>query len=61
VGLERVQEPSEEDVQDEVVAGIDEASLEKELPVVSTEPSKDELLGGGGDVPSDVVPTDSED
>lgn len=61
VGLERVQEPSEEDVQDEVVAGIDEASLEKELPVVSTEPSKDELLGGGDDVPSDVVPTDSED
>ncbi|WP_349571846.1 DNA gyrase subunit A [Azotobacter salinestris] len=61
VGLERVQEPSEEEIQEEVEAGIDEAVMEKELPVVSTEPSQDELLGGGGDVSPDVVPTDSED
>jgi len=60
VSLERVQEPSEEDVFEEVVAGLDEEVLEKEMPVVSSEPDEDELLGGGGDVPPDVVPTDDE-
>ncbi|WP_312703118.1 DNA gyrase subunit A [Stutzerimonas nitrititolerans] len=61
VGLERVQEPSEEDVLEDVEASLDEESLEKEMPVVSTEPDEDELLGGGGDVPPDVVPTDDQD
>ncbi len=61
VGLERVQEPSEEDVLEDVEASLDEESLEKEMPVVSTEPDEDELLGGGGDVPSDVVPTDDQE
>ena len=37
------------------------AEVEKEMPVISTEPSEDELLGGGGDVSPDVVPTDDED
>lgn len=27
------------------------------MPVISTEPSEDELLGGAGDVSPDVVPT----
>jgi DNA gyrase subunit A len=61
VGLERVQEPSVEEELEEVEAGLDEDVLGKELPVVSSEPSEDELLGGGGDVPDDVVPTDDED
>ncbi|WP_301360565.1 DNA gyrase subunit A [Stutzerimonas nitrititolerans] len=61
VGLERVQEPSEEDVLEDVEASLDEESLEKEMPVVSTEPDEDELLGGGGDVPPDVVPTDDQE
>ncbi len=61
VGLERVQEPSMEEELEEIEASLDEALLEKEMPVVSTEPSEDELLGGGGDVPPDVVPTDDED
>jgi DNA gyrase subunit A len=60
VGLERVQEPSEEDVLEDIEASLDEAALEKELPVVSSEPAEDELLGGGGDVPPGVVPTDDE-
>ncbi len=60
VGLERVQEPSEEDVLDDIEAVIDEDALEKEMPVISTEPSEDELLGGGGDVSPDVVPTDDD-
>ena len=61
VGLERVQEPSEEDVLEDVEASLDVESLEKEMPVVSTEPDEDELLGGGGDVPPDVVPTDDQE
>ncbi|HAQ27382.1 MAG TPA: DNA gyrase subunit A [Pseudomonas sp.] len=61
VGLERVQEPSEEDVLEDVEASLDEESLEKEMPVVSTEPDEGELLGGGGDVPPDVVPTDDQE
>ena len=61
VGLERVQEPSEEEVLEDIEALIDGDALEKELPVISTEPDEDELLGGGGDVPPDVVPTDDED
>ncbi len=61
VGLERVQEPSEEDVLEDLEASLDEESLEKEMPVVSTEPDEDELLGGGGDVPPDVVPTDDQE
>ncbi|MHB0804619.1 DNA gyrase subunit A [Stutzerimonas nitrititolerans] len=61
VGLERVQEPSEEDVLEDVEASLDEESLEKEMPVVSTEPDEDQLLGGGGDVPPDVVPTDDQE
>ncbi|WP_434458530.1 DNA gyrase subunit A [Stutzerimonas urumqiensis] len=61
VGLERVQEPSEEDVLEELEDVLGDEVLEKELPVVSTEPSEDELLGGVGDVPPDVVPTDDED
>jgi len=61
VGLERVQEPSEEDVLEDIEAVIDEDALDKEMPVVSTEPGEDDLLGGGGDVPPDVVPTDDED
>src|SRR5690606_20423556 len=61
VGLERVQEPSEEDVLEDVEASLDEDSLEKEMPVVSTEPDEDELLGGGGDVPPDVVTTDDQE
>ncbi|MBA1233731.1 DNA gyrase subunit A [Stutzerimonas nitrititolerans] len=61
VGLERVQEPSEEDVLEDVEASLGEESLEKEMPVVSTEPDEDELLGGGGDVPPDVVPTDDQE
>jgi len=61
VGLERVQEPSEEDVLEDVEASLDEDSLEKQMPVVSTEPGEDELLGGGGDVPPDVVPTDDQE
>ncbi|HAQ74760.1 MAG TPA: DNA gyrase subunit A, partial [Pseudomonas sp.] len=61
VGLERVQEPSEEDVLEDVEASLDEESLQKEMPVVSTEPDEDELLGGGGDVPPDVVPTDDQE
>ncbi|WP_312912240.1 DNA gyrase subunit A [Stutzerimonas nitrititolerans] len=61
VGLERVQEPSEEDVLEDVEASLDEESLEKEMPVVSTEPDEDELLDGGGDVPPDVVPTDDQE
>lgn len=60
VGLERVQEPSEEDVLEDIEAVIDEDALDKEMPVVSTEPSEDDLLGGGGDVPPDVVPTDDD-
>ena len=40
---------------------LDDDALEKEMPVISTEPSEDELLGGGGDVSPDVVPTDDED
>ncbi len=60
VGLERVQEPSEEDVLEDIEAVIDEDALEKEMPVISTEPSEDELLGGGGDVSPDVVPTDDD-
>ena len=61
VGLERVQEPSEEDVLEDVEASLDEDALEKEMPVVSTEPDEDELLGGGGDVPPEVVPTDDQE
>ena len=61
VGLERVQEPSEEEVLEDIDAMLGEEALEKEMPVVSTEPNEDELLGGGGDVPPDVVPTDDED
>ncbi|MGK9064096.1 DNA gyrase subunit A [Stutzerimonas chloritidismutans] len=60
VGLERVQEPSAEDVLEEVETASDEDALAKEMPVVSTEPNEDELLGGGGDVPPDVVPTDDD-
>lgn len=60
VGLERVQEPSEEDVLEDVEASLDEESLEKEMPVVSTEPDEGERLGGG-DVPPDVVPTDDQE
>jgi len=60
VGLERVQEPSEEDVLEDIEAVLDGEALDKEMPVVSTEPSEDELLGGGGDVPPDVVPTDDD-
>ncbi len=60
VGLERVQEPSEEDVLEDLEDTLGEDALEKEMPVVSTEPSEDELLGGGGDVPPDVVPTDDD-
>lgn len=60
VSLERVQEPSEEDVLEDIEASLDDEALEKEMPVVSTEPDQDELLGGGGDVPPDVVPTDDE-
>jgi len=56
-----VQEPSEEDVLEDIEAVIDEDALDKEMPVVSTEPGEDDLLGGGGDVPPDVVPTDDED
>jgi len=61
VGLERVQEPSEEDVLEDIEALLDGDALEKEMPVLSTEPSEDELLGGAGDVSPDVVPTDDED
>ncbi|HAW40853.1 MAG TPA: DNA gyrase subunit A, partial [Pseudomonas sp.] len=61
VGLERVQEPSEEEVLEDIEALLDDDALEKEMPVISTEPSEDELLGGGGDVSPDVVPTDDED
>jgi len=60
VSLERVQEPSEEEVLEDIEASLDDESLEKEMPVVSIEPGEDELLGGGGDVPPDVVPTDDE-
>jgi len=60
VSLERVQEPSEEEVLVDIEASLDDESLEKEMPVVSIEPGEDELLGGGGDVPPDVVPTDDE-
>ncbi len=60
VSLERVQEPSEEEVLEDIEASLDDESLEKEMPVVSIEPGEDELLGGGGDVPLDVVPTDDE-
>jgi DNA gyrase subunit A len=60
VGLERVQEPSEEDVLEDIEAVIDEDALEKEMPVISTEPSEDELLGGVGDVSPDVLPTDDD-
>ena len=60
VGLERVQEPSEEDVLEDIEAVIDEHALEKEMPVISTEPSEDELLGGVGDVSPDVLPTDDD-
>ena len=56
-----MQEPSEEDVLEELEDVLGDEVLEKELPVVSTEPSEDELLGGVGDVPPDVVPTDDED
>ncbi|MBS68184.1 MAG: DNA gyrase subunit A, partial [Pseudomonas sp.] len=61
VGLERVQEPSEEGVLEDIDALLDGDALEKEMPVLSTEPSEDELLGGAGDVSPDVVPTDDED
>ncbi|MFC3609631.1 DNA gyrase subunit A [Stutzerimonas tarimensis] len=61
VGLERVQEPSEEEVLEAIEASLSETALEKEMPVVSSEPSEDELLGGIGDVPPSVVPTDDED
>ena len=61
VGLERVQEPSEEEVLEAVEAQLGEEVLEREMPVVSTEPSEDELLGGFGDVSPDVVPTDDAD
>lgn len=60
VSLERVQEPSEEEVLEDIEASLDDESLEKEMPVVSIEPGEDELLGGGGDVPPDVGPTDDE-
>ncbi|MBE7926806.1 MULTISPECIES: DNA gyrase subunit A [Pseudomonadaceae] len=60
VSLERVQEPSEEDVLEDIEASLDGEALEKEMPVISTEPSEDELLGGAGDVSPDVVPTDDE-
>ncbi len=61
VGLERVQEPSVEEELEDIEASLDDEVLDKELPVVSTEPEEDELLGGVGDVPPDVVPTDDED
>ena len=61
VGLERVQEPSVEEEAEEIEAALSDDVLEKEMPVASSEPSEDELLGGGGDVPADVVPTDDED
>ena len=60
VSLERVQEPSEEEVLEEIEASLDDEALEKEMPVVSTEPSEDELLDGVGDVSPDVLPTDDE-
>ena len=60
VSLERVQEPSEEDVLEDIEASLDGEALEQEMPVISTEPSEDELLGGAGDVSPDVVPTDDE-
>ncbi|GAB3394638.1 DNA gyrase subunit A [Azotobacter armeniacus] len=61
VGLERVQEPSVEEDAEAVGESLSEETLEKELPVISTEPDEDELLGGIGDVSPDVVPTDDED
>src|SRR5690606_24505016 len=61
VSLERVQEPSEEDVLEDIEASLDGEALEKEMPVISTEPSEDELLGGAGDVSPDVVPTDAQE
>lgn len=61
VGLERVQEPSVEEELEEIEASLDDEVLDKELPVISTEPEEDELLGGLGDVPPDVVPTDDEE
>src|SRR5690606_16606966 len=60
VGLERVQEPSIEEELEEIEASLDGEALEQEMPVISTEPSEDELLGGAGDVSPDVVPTDDE-
>ncbi|SDK04542.1 DNA gyrase subunit A [Pseudomonas indica] len=61
VGLERVQEPSVEEEAEDIEAALPDDVLEKEMPVASSEPSEDELLGGVGDVPADVVPTDDED
>ncbi len=56
-----MQEPSEDEVQEDIEALLTEDALEKEMPVVSTEPGEDELLGGVGDVSPDVLPTDDED
>lgn len=61
VGLERVQEPTVEGDLEEIEATLDDETLAHEMPVESTEPSEDELLGGAGDVSPDVVPTDDED
>ena len=61
VGLERVQEPSEEEILEEELEALGDAVRDKELPVVSGEPGEDDLVGGVGDVSPDVVPTDDED
>jgi DNA gyrase subunit A len=61
VGLERVQEPSVDEELVEHEEALDDALLEKELPVISEEPSEDDVLPGASDVPSDDMPDEDDE
>ncbi|MBB3103600.1 DNA gyrase subunit A [Azomonas macrocytogenes] len=58
VGLERVQEPSDEEG---IEADFDAEGVEKEIAVTSAGSGEDELQGGIGDVPPEVISGDNED
>ena len=61
VGLERVQEPSVDDELIEHEGELDDELLEKELPVISEEPSDEDVLPGANDVPSDDMPNEDDE
>ena len=61
VGLERVQEPSVDDELIEHEGELDDELLEKELPVISEEPSDEDVLPGANDVPSDNMPNEDDE